>query len=61
MMSLNKPSIFLDPHSRNTAHLPNEEYCNRIKVVTYDEFENFIFSNLKNKDYKRNLNLMTIA
>ena len=56
MMSLNKPSIFLDPHSRNTAHLPNEEYCNRIKVVTYDEFENFIFSNLKNKDYKSNLN-----
>ena len=56
MMSLNKPSIFLDPYSRNTAHLPNEKHYNDVKVTSYNDFENFVFKNLDKKDYKSHLN-----
>ncbi len=56
MMSLKKPTIFLDPYSRNTAHLPNENYYRNIKAVTYQEFENFVIKNLNQKIYKSNFN-----
>ena len=56
MMSLNKPSIFLDPYGRNTAHLPNEDYYQNIKAISYDEFENFVIENLDKINFENNLN-----
>lgn len=56
MMSLKKPSIFLDPYSRNTAHLPNDDYHKDIKAISYDEFENFVLKNLNNSHYECNVN-----
>ena len=55
MMSL-KPSIFLDPYGRNTAHLPNEDYYQNIKAISYDEFENFVIENLDKINFENNLN-----
>ena len=51
LLSLKKPCIFLDPGGRNTAHLPNDDYHNKIKVTDYIAFEN-LFLQILNKKFK---------
>ena len=51
LLSLKKPCIFLDPGGRNTGHLPNDDYHNKIKVTDYNAFENLFFQIL-NKKFK---------
>ena len=56
MMSVKKPTIFLDPFARNTAHLPNENFYKDIKAISYEEFENFVIKNLNNTKHQSTLN-----
>lgn len=56
MMSVKKPTIFLDPFARNTAHLPNENFYKDIKAISYEEFENFVMKNLNNTKHQSTLN-----
>ena len=51
LLSLKKPCIFLDPGGRNIAHLPNDEYHNKIKVTSYNAFEN-LFLKIYDKNFK---------
>ena len=51
LLSLKKPCIFLDPGGRNTAHLPNDTYHNKIKVTDFNAFENLFFQ-IHNKNFK---------
>jgi len=43
LLSLNKFCMFLDPGGRNSAHLPNDNFHNKVKVTSYENFEKLFF------------------